>query len=211
MNAQNSLLDNFSNMHEEFNSSNNLMTRGFDEIFGMAISDFKDSLDYFNGEYLVLDKRILNTLIDGLKKNLLDSKIAHVLKYLDNFNKEVIILKQAMCNFFILKLAKGDNTKKKMSSGVKKIIDRMCDFNFIEFEEKIRGIIYQFKITFENGYIRDEYCKDDFNKITRAMEHSLIDDLRSKVAESIIAIQEIISRYTTKGYEIIDAFKVLKR
>lgn len=211
MNAQNSLLDNFSNMHDEFNSSNNLMTRGLDEIFVTSVSDLRDSLDYFNGEYLVLDKRILNTLMDGLKKNLLDSKIAHVLKYIDNFSKEANILRQTMCNFFILKLAKGDNTKKKMSSGVKKIIDRMCDFNFIEFEERIRGIIYQFKIAFENEYVRDEYCKDDFNKIVRSMEHSLIDDLRSKVAESIIAIQEIISRYTTRGYEIIDAFKALKR
>ena len=59
MNAHDSLLDNVASMHEEFSSSNNRMKRAIDEIFASEFKDLEDSLDYFNCEYLVVDKRKL--------------------------------------------------------------------------------------------------------------------------------------------------------
>jgi hypothetical protein len=211
MNAHNSLLEHFSCMHDEFNSSNNRMKRAIDEIFEKEIQSLRDSLDYFNYEYLVVDKRKLDIIIDELEKNLKNDKIAHVSIYESSFNREAASLKQSMCSFFELKLTKGDNVKKKMSAGVKKIFDRMCDFNFLGFEEKLDNIIYNFKVDFEMKYIKDEYCKDDFNKIIRSFEHSLLESLRSVVANSGLDKQEIVSRHTMKGYEILDAYRKSKR
>lgn len=211
MNAHDSLLDNFASMHEEFNSSNNRLMRAIDEIFESELKDLEESLDYFNCEYLVVDKRKLVVIIGKFKETLKNEKVAHVLKYQKVFDKEVEVLKQSMCNFFEKKLAKGDNAKKKMSSSVKDVVDRMCDFNFIGFEELIDTEVYNFKVDFEMNHIRDEYCKDDFNKIIRTFEHSLFENLRSKIAVSVIDKQEIVSRHTMKGYEILDSFKKPKR
>lgn len=211
MNAHNSLLDNFSNMHDEFNSSNNRMLRSLDEILNSEMRDLEESLDYFNGEYLVVDKRVLSSLISDLKQKLEEVKVAHVLKYQKTFEREVGILKQMMCNFFEQKLVKGDNSKKKMSCGVKKIVDKMCDFNFIGFEEELDNEIYNFKVNFEMKYTNDEYCKDDFNKIMRSFEHSLFEHFRSTIANSVIDKQEIISRHTMKGYDILQSYRKIKR
>lgn len=207
MNAHDSLLDNVASMHEEFSSSNNRMKRAIDEIFASEFKDLEDSLDYFNCEYLVVDKRKLTVIINEFKQKMMNEKIAHVLKYQSVFDKEVEVLKQSMCNFFEKKLIKGDNVKKKMSCSVKDTIDRMCDFNFIGFEEILDTDIYNFKVEFEMRYIHDEYCKDDFNKIIRAFEHSLFENLRSKIAVAVIDKQEIVSRHTMKGYDILNSFK----
>lgn len=207
MNAHNSLLDNFSNMHDEFNSSNNRSMRGIEELLVNEISDLEDSLNYFNGEYLVIDKRELKEKIKELQGKLSLVKEAHILKYYKNFNKEIGALKQSMCSFFDMKLVKGDSSKKKMCGEVKKTFDKMCDFNFIVLEEDLDTVIYDFKVDFEMKYIRDEYCKDDFNKIMRSFEHSLFEGLRSKTAYSVMDKQEIFRRHTTFAYQIIDGYR----
>lgn len=211
MNAHDSLLDNFSGMQDEFNSSNNRFNRAIDKVFKEEFKDLRESLDYFNGEYLVIDKRDLKEILDKLEKQINDTKVAHVLNCQRNFNREVNYLKQHMCNFFEQKLVKGDNQKRKISCEVKKVFDKMCDFNFIGLEEELDSDIYNFKVNFEMNYIRDEYCKDDFNKIIRSSQHSLLDKLRSRVADSVREKQEIFSQNVTKAYNIIDGYRKKKR
>jgi len=207
MNAHSSLLDNFSSMHDEFSSSNNRMIRSINAIFDNEFKDLEDSLDYFNGEYLVIDKRELKVLIAEFKEKLLNDKVAHIKNYQKSFSKEVELLKFTMCNFFEKKLVKGDNSKKKMSSEIKKIVDKMCDLNILGFEEELDEDVYNFKINFESKYIRDEYCKDDFNKVIRSFEHSLFEELRGLVLNSLTEKQEIVSRHARDAYDIIDGYR----
>ena len=68
MNAHDSLLDNFANMQEEFNSSNNRMLRAVNSIFDNEFKDLEGSLNYFNGEYVVIDKRNLSVVKKKLKE-----------------------------------------------------------------------------------------------------------------------------------------------
>lgn len=211
MNAHESLLDNFSGMQDEFNSSNNRSERAFAEIFIREGHDLEESLTYFNCEYLAVDKRKLIKLVKGLEERLNETEVAHMTKYQTNFEKKSGVLKQCMCNFFDLKVCKGDNVKKKISCEVKKVFDNMCDFNFIGLEEDLNTEIYNFKVNFENEYVRDEYCKDDFNKIISSFEHSLIENLRSQAAESLKDKQEIFSRSVSNAYKIIDGFRNKKR
>ena len=56
-------------------------------------------------------------------------------------------------------------------------------------------------------YISDEYCKDDFNKIVRSFEHSLFEKLREEIAHSVMEKQEVVSRHTSEGYEIVDSYR----
>ena len=116
MNAHESLLDNFSGMQDEFNSSNNRGTRAIDFIFINNFRDLEESLDYFNAEYLVVDKRELEELLKKFKEQLEKIKVAHVSKYQTCHEKSSNILKQSLCNFFDLKLSKGDNIKKKITN-----------------------------------------------------------------------------------------------
>ena len=211
MNAHNSLLDNFSSMQAEFNSSNNRALRAIASIFAEDLTDLENSLDYFNGEYLVIDKRNLMTMLNGFKQSLSNCNDAHDTRCKLNFNRESEHLKQSLCNFFEKKLSKGDNSKKTICGEVKNIFDTMCDYNFIGLEELLDSEIYNFKVKFETNYINDEYCKDDFNKILRSFEHSLFDRLRSKFASSVVEKQEIFSRHTLKAYEILDLYKNDKR
>ena len=74
MNAQVSLQENFSSMHDEFSSSNNRMKRAIDEIFASEFKDLEDSLDYFNCEYLVVDKRKLTVIINEFKQKMMNDK-----------------------------------------------------------------------------------------------------------------------------------------
>ena len=117
-------------------------------------------------------------------------------------------MKKVMCDFFDAKLAKGDCVKKKMSCEVKNIMDKICDFNFIGFEEELDVDIYNFKVDFEIHYITDEYCKDDFNKIIRSFEHSLFEKLREEITNSVKEKQEVISRHIAQGYEIVDSYRL---
>lgn len=208
MNAHNSLLDNFSSMQEEFNSSNNRMTRDIGYIFASELKDLAESLNYFNGEYLVIDKRKLMEKMKMLETNIISWKIAHVAKFQQNFEKEVEFLKQIMCNFFEKKIIKGDCIKRKMNGEIKRVIDRICDFNMFCFEDGLKEKIYNFKSDFEREYINDEYCDDDFRRIIKSFEHSLLEKLRSRVANAMLDKQEIVSRHVSKGYEIIDMFKI---
>ena len=207
MNAHNSLLDNFSSMHDEFSSSNNRMIRSINTIFDNEFKDLEESLDYFNGEYLIIDKRELKVLIEGFKERLLKNKVAHIQNYQKLFTKEVELLKITMCNFFEKKLVKGDNSKKKMSVEIKKIVDKMCDLNILGFEEELDEVVYQFKVDFECKYVRDEYCKDDFNKVIRSFEHSLFEELRGLVLNSLTEKQEIVSRHARDAYDIIEGYR----
>ena len=52
MNAHDSLLDNFSSMHEEFSSSNNRMKRGIDEIFDLEFKDVTLDPKYKNSNLI---------------------------------------------------------------------------------------------------------------------------------------------------------------
>lgn len=212
MNAHNSLLEKLSNMQDELNSSNNRMLRAIDEIFREAFSDLEDSLDYFNGEYLVIDKRNLVKIIENLENNLKKEKIAHVSKYTERFARVTDDLKQKMCNFFEMKLVKGDNTKRKMSAETKHIVDKLCDFNFMAFEESLKNGIYNFKVDFEISNIHDEYGRDDFNKIIRSFEYSsLIEKIRSRVASIIPEIQEIVRRCADICNDTIEDYRKIKR
>ena len=207
MNAHVSLLDNFTNMQEEFNSSNNRMLRALNCIFDNEFNDLEESLDYFNSEYVVVDKRDLSSAVNSLKEKVKEDKLSHVMKFQKVFEKEVENLKRAMCEFFDAKVAKGDCVKKKMSCEVKNIMDKICDFNFIGFEEELDTDIYNFKVNFELHFINDESCKDDFNKVVRSFEHSLFEKLREEIAHSVMEKQEVVSRHTSEGYEIVDSYR----
>lgn len=207
MNAHDSLLDNFSSMQEELNSSNNRMLRSVNNIFDSEFKDLEESLDYFNSEYVVIDKRELKAPVDELKEKVKEDKLEHIVKFQKVFDKEVESLRKAMCSFFDLKLGKGDNAKKRMSCEVKNIMDKLCDFNFIGFEEELDIDIYNFKVNFEMNFINDEYCKDDFNKIIRSFEHSLFEKLREALACSVMEKQEVVSRHTAEGYLIVDSYR----
>lgn len=211
MNAHNSLLDNFSNMQEEFNSSNNRMIRDIGDIFSNELKDLEESLDYFNGEYLVIDKRILVEKLKELKQKIAEVEVAHVSRFQGKFGKELEMLKQMMCNFFELKLEKGECMKKKVNCEIKKVVDRLCDFDVLVLEGELNNVIYEFKSNFERGYIRDEYCDDDFNRIIKSFEHEMFDKLRSRAAQAMLDKQEIIGRHISKGYEIIDLYNKPKR
>ena len=211
MNVHNSLLDNFSSMQAEFNSSNNRALRAIEIIFDEEFGDLENSLDYFNGEYLVVDKRKLVAMMAEFRRSLAGCNEAHDERCKINFNRESEHLKQTLCNFFEKKLVKGNGTKKTICSEVKDTFDRMGDYNFIGLEELLDTVIYNFKVKFETDYINDEYCKDDFNKILRSFEHSLFDRLRSKFSLSVAEKQEIFSRYVLKAYEILDLYKNDKR
>ena len=87
----------------------------------------------------------------------------------------------------------------------------MCDFNFIGMEEDLDTEIYNFKVNFEMEYVRDEYSKEDFNKIIRSFEHCLVDNLRSVIASLVTEKQEIFSRNVGTAYQIIDGFKKKSR
>ena len=67
-----------------------------------------------------------------------------------------------MCNFFEKKLAKGDNAKKKMSSEIKEVFDKMSDLNLLGFEEELNDIIYNFKVAFECNYTTFNISKTHF-------------------------------------------------
>ena len=207
MNARDSLLGNFSSMHDEFSSSNNRTIRNVDGLFENNLNDFLSSLIYFNDEYVVVDIRELNTMFDGLKEELDNIKAAHVLKYNKKFVKEEMILEQVMCSFFENKLIKGEECKRKMSSDIKKSLDKMCDFDIMALEEEVDSTIYNFKVSFEMKYITNEYCKDDFNKIVRTFKHSLVGDIRDMLISSVGEMQDIVSRYATKSYDIVDHYR----
>lgn len=206
MNAHNSLLDNFSSMQEEFNSSNNRMVRDIGDIFSNELKDLEESLDYFNCEYLVIDKRILIEKMNELKHKLEAVEVAHVSRFQVKFDKELDMLKQMMCNFFELKLEKGECMKKKVNCEIKKVVDRLCDFDVLGLEGEVNNLIYDFKAGFERDYIRDEYCDDDFNRIVKSFAHEMIDELRSRAAQGMLDKQEIVGRHIAKGYEILDVY-----
>lgn len=210
MNANDSLLNNFLSMREEFSSSNNRILRDIDRLFDVNLSDFLASLNYFNEEYVIIDIRDLDKEFSGLKESLENAKAAHVSKFKRCFDREEIILEQNMCGFFKNKLLKGDGCKRKMSCDIKKSLDKMCDFNVMGLEEEIDNIIYGFKVDFEMKYISNEYCKDDFNKIVRTFKHSLVNEIRDLVVNSVGEMQDIVSRYANKSYEIIDHYREMK-
>jgi len=207
MNAQDSLLGNFSSMHDEFNSSNNRTLRDVDRLFNNNLDDFLSSLIYFNEEYVIIDIRDLNKEFAELKNNLENVKTAHVSKFKKRFFKEEGVLKQSMCSFFKNKLLKGEECRRKMSRDIKKSLDKMCDFNIMGLEEEVDNVIYNFKVDFEMKYINNEYCKDDFNKIVRSFKHSLVGDIRDVLVSSVGEMQDIVSRYASKSYDIIDHYR----
>lgn len=206
-----SLLDNFSNMQEEFNSSNNRTLRDVDKIFDKNIKDLLSSLQYFNDEYVVIDIRKLDKEFEELKNKLNSAKENHSEKYVKKFSKEKELLNHTMYNFFKDKLLKGSEIKRKMSADIKHSLDRICDFDIMSIDEEIDNIVYNFKVDFEMKYINNEYSKDDFNKIMRSFKHSLIGEIRDMLISSIGELQDIVSRYATKSYEIVDHYKKVKR
>lgn len=211
MNARGNLLDNFSNMKAEFDSSNNRIIRDVYSIFTNEFNDFSRGMKFFSDEYSDMDVDTLKEQIGILTKNVNDIKVGHVNKHIEMFNKELVVLEREMYNFFCAKLDKGDNCKKKLSAEIKHTFDKMCDVKIMELEENIRKAVYNFKIGFENDYISDEYSKDDFNKLVRSFEHSLVEHLRDKLIESIKEKQNIVSRYALNAYEIINRYHEKQR
>lgn len=211
MNAQSSLLDNFSRMKEEFSSCNNRMSRDISRLYENSLNDLMSSLEYFNDEYEILTRDKMKELHDKFKNSIEEIKVAHEDKYVKKFNKGIELLKISMSNFFHNKLIKDDCGKKKMSNKVKDIVDSICDYDVLGLEEDIDNLVYNFKVNFEMNYINNEYSKDDFNKIMRSFEHSLVSDIRNKVVTSIGEKQDIVSRYALTAYNVIDHYKDMKR
>lgn len=211
MNARDNLLDNFSNMKDEFSSSNNRIIRDVNNIFTSEYNDFSRSMKFFGDEYDDVNIEILKEQVGILTSCVNKIRVTHVNEHIKTFEKELGVLEKQMCNFFYGKLSKGKDCKKKLSAEIKHTFDKMCDVKIMELEENIRDAVYEFKVEFENKYINDEYSKDDFNKIVRSIEHSLVQRLRDKLIESISEKQEIVSRYASKAYEIIDRYNEKKR
>lgn len=209
--AHNSLLENFTSMQEEFSSSNNREIRDVYRLFDNNLDDLLSSLKYFNNEYVVIDVRELDKLFNKLRDKLKEVWTAHVSMYTDNFDKVKDLLKQELCSFFKEKLAKGDSCKRKMSCYIKRSLDKMCDFNLVALEEELDNAIYNFKVDFEMKYLNDEYCKDDFNKIIRAFKHTLMLQIREETIRAVGDVQDIVSRYADKGYQIVDHYRTIKR
>lgn len=211
MNAQSSLLANFTSMQEEFSSSNNRALREVKRVFESNLDDLLSSLKYFNDEYVVVDIRDLVKEFDVLKNRLKEIWNKHAANYTKKFEKEKNLLKQEMCSFFKEKYVKGQECKRKMSCYIKNSIDKMCDFNIFSLEEELDNAVYDFKVDFEMKHIDGEYCKDDFNKIMRTFKHTLICEIRDKAVSTVSYLQDIVSRYAEKGYQIIDHYKELDK
>ena len=211
MNAQNNLLELFSNMKDEFNSSNNLIMREIDHIFKCELGDLSSSLTMFNDEYGLLSESQLQQEIRNLCEKIFKLKVTHASKYNAKYDRELANLEKNMCNFFNNKLVKGKECKKKMSNEIKDIVDKICDFGILSFEEDIADEMYNFRVNFEMNYINSEYSKDDLNKIVRSSKHCLIQKLRDHMLNSVNEKQEIVSRYASKAYEIVDYYNEIKR
>lgn len=205
------LLNNFKSMQEEFISSNNRTIRGVEKLFDSNLDYFLSSLYSFNDEYVVIDIRELKDVFEKLKNELNEVKTAHTSKYLKKFNNEKELLNNRMCSFFKDKINKGSNCKRKISSDIKQSLDKMCDFDIMGLEEDVDNVVYNFKVAFENKYINNEYCKDDFNKIVRSFKHSMIEESRDLFVCSTGELQNIVSRCIDKSYNIVDHYKVMKR
>lgn len=210
MKGQNGLLDNFSNMKDEFNSSNNRIMREIDDIFDNELNDFKESIILFNDEYSLMSSKEIDEIINKVRDKILNLKVTHASRYNDKFNRELNLLEKQMCNFFNNKLVKND-CKKKMSHEIKDIVDKLCDFGMLSFDEDIGEEMYNFKVNFEMNYIRDEYSKDDLNKIIRSSKHCLVEKLRDHMLSSVNEKQEIVSRYASIAYEIVEHYHTMKR
>lgn len=211
MNANTSLEDNFSRMQEEFDSSNNRVKRDVDATFTSNLNDLVSSLKFFNGEYKLLNSGQLKNILENFVKVIVKIKSIHFAEYETKYQTELITLKQQMCVFFTKRLVKGDSLKRKLSSNIKDSLDNICDFNIMKLEEEINDCIYNFKIDFENKYINDEYSKDDFNKIIRSFKHSLMNDIRDFLVDSIGEKQDIVSRYSTNANTIVEHYRTIKR
>lgn len=211
MKAHDGLLDIFSNMKDEFISSNNRIMREIDEVFECELKDLCSSLKIFNDEYELFSKNELSEEINNISGKIMNLKITHAAKYKERFDRELDLLEKQMCNFFNNKLIKGDECKKKMSNEIKDIVDKICDFGMLSFDEDISDEMYNFKVKLETNYVNSEYSKDDLNKIIRSSKHCLQQKLRDHVLNSINEKQEIVSRYASKAYEIVDHYRVMKR
>ncbi len=209
--AQSSLQQRFTAMQEEFISSNNCTIRELEQLLNNHMEDMHASLKYFNEEHVVVDLRILNQLFKVYKGSLENINNLHNTMYKEAFCKELDRLKLSMCKFFKVKLEKGDNTRRKFSSDIKSSIDSMCDYNFLELIEKIKKTDYDFKVAFEREYIRDEYCKEDFNKIIKSFEHLYFEQLSGVLGKSVSDMMGIIERYENIGYEVINHYRKMQR
>ena len=211
MKAHDGLLDIFSNMKDEFISSNNRIMREIDEVFECELKDLSFSLKIFNDEYELFSKSELNEEIKNISKKIINLKITHASKYKEKFNRELDLLEKQMCNFFNNKIIKGEECKKKLSNEIKDIVDKICDFGMLSFDEDIADEMYNIRVRLESNYINSEYSKDDLNKLIRSSEHCLQQKLRDHISNSINGKQELVSRYAFKAYDIIDDYRDMSR
>lgn len=211
MKAHDSLLDLFSNMKDEFVSSNNRIMREIDEVFECELRDLSSSLRIFNDEYGLFSGHQLKEEIKKISDMITNLKITHASKYNERFNRDLDLLEKQMCNFFNNKLIKGEECKKKMSNEIKDTVDKICDFGMLSFDEDIADEMYNFKVRLESSYVNSEYSKDDLNKIIRSSKHCLQQKLRDHMLNSINEKQEIVSRYASKAYDILEHYRVMKR
>jgi len=211
MKAHKGLLDLFSNMKDEFVSSNNRIMREIDEIFECELKDLASSLRMFNDEYNLFSDKELEKEIEDISEKVMKLKSTHSSKYSEKFKRELDELVKQMYNFFNNKLIKGENSRKKMSNKIKDTVDKICDFGMISFDEDIADEMYNIRVRLESNYINSEYSKDDLNKLIRSSEHCLQQKLRDHISNSINGKQELVSRYASKAYDIIDDYRVMSR
>lgn len=211
MNARDSLLELYSNMVDEFNSSNNRVIRDVDSCFSDNLNDLTKGMLILNSEYKLIDFKEMKDLLSEFKKQVNEIKVKHISNYENSFQKELPNLKNSMFNFFKNKLVKEKDDKRKMSKDIKGIMEKMCDYNLLELDEILDNFVYDFKVNFEMKYVHSEYSRDDFNKIIRAFNHSLMQSVRECLVNSTIEKQEIVSRYASKSYSIVDHYKEMKR
>ncbi len=209
MNARVSLLDNFSSMQDEFNSSNNRNNRDIDSVFKKNFGILRDNLEYFNDEYEVLSKEGIMEDFDYLKERILEVKKKHFTINDKEFFKEMEFFKISMCSFFEEKIKNMDNTRIRHS--VRKLINKWCEYDIFSLEEDLADCIYNYRVNFEMAHIDNEYCKEDFNKVLKSFEHDLINDLRSGMFSFMAERQEIVSRYINKAYDIVSDYRRIGR
>ena len=206
-----SLLDHFSEMIDEFVSGNNRIMREIDEVFKCELNDLSSSLKIFNDEYNLFKDAELKEEIKYISEKIMNLKATHSAKYNERFNRELDSLKKQMCSFFNDKLISKQECKKKLSNEIKGTVDKLCDFGMLSFDEDIGDEMYNFKVRLESSSVNSEYSKDDLNKLIRSSKHCLQQKLRDHMLNSINEKQEIVSRYASKAYEIVDHYKIMKR
>jgi hypothetical protein len=207
MKAPSILLDYFSGMKQEFISNNNRVLRNVDVLVNENIKHIHECLCVLNRDYELMGNKVLNMEIEKFSESIKNLKVIHVSRYLKKYSKELEILESSMSNFFNNKVILSGETRRRLPNDIKKSFNRLCEFDILQLEEDFDNLVYDFKSNFENKYISSDYSKDDFNKVVRTFKHDLLEQVRSEIIDSIAMNQDILSRYISRAYDIVENYR----